>query len=71
MTLGERLKEAREAVNLTPLRAAANAEELGTRIGVLDIARYEENIHVPGIDKLKALARVYGVTVDSLVSDNV
>ncbi len=58
--------------NLTALRKAYNLsqEELAKRIGVArqTISKYETGEAVPDIEKCKAIADVFGVSLDDLVN---
>jgi transcriptional regulator with XRE-family HTH domain len=62
MTLGQRLKEARESRELTQV-------ELGRLIGVTDatINRYEKDLRSPDPSTLKKLASVLETSVDYLL----
>lgn len=64
MTLGEKLKQARQAAGLSQ-------EQLGARIGVSRsaIAKWEAEKGLPDIENLKLLARRLNVSVDALLDD--
>ena len=58
----ERLKEYRKGCNMTTVELAA---KMGTTRGT--ITRWEKGQRSPNVESLKALARVFGVTIDELV----
>lgn len=64
MTIGQRIKEAREKAGLTQ-------EELGKKIGVTGVAimRYEKDQRQPRLAQLQAIASALGVPVQELISD--
>ncbi len=64
MTIGQRIKEAREKAGLTQ-------EELGKKIGVTGVAimRYEKDKRQPRLAQLQAIASALGVPVQELISD--
>lgn len=59
-----RLREAR-------LKAGKTVQEVKTALGVTDAAVYlwETGEATPRLEKLKELAKIYGTTIDFLVSD--
>lgn len=64
--LAENLRLARERPGLDISQDEAARR---SRIAANTISRYERGQAVPGIAAIKALADVYGVTVDDLLSD--
>ena len=64
MTIGQRIKEAREKAGLTQ-------EELGKKIGVTGVAimRHEKDQRQPRLAQLQAIASALGVPVQELISD--
>lgn len=65
MSLGERLKKARQLKKLTQVDAART-------LGIDDttISKYENDKSEPDLETLNKLANLYGVKVESLMSDN-
>ncbi len=66
MSLGSRLKKARENTRLTQQEVA---DKLGVSNGA--ISGYERNYRDPDTDTLKRLAKLYGVSVDYLTGNDV
>lgn len=66
--LGRRLRAHREAVRLTQEEVSSRSSKDGEQIAVGSISDWERGVRVPGLDKLQRLARIYGVTLDELVS---
>lgn len=64
-TWGERIKEAREAANLTQ-------EQLGKKLGVtgVTIMRYEKNQRQPRLDQLGKIAKALDTTVSEMMGPN-
>lgn len=62
MTLGERLQELRQ-------RSGLSQEEVAQKLFLTrqSVSKWENDGAEPGIENLKALAKLYGVTVDALV----
>ena len=62
MTLGERLQQLRQ-------RSGLSQEEVAQKLFLTrqSVSKWENGQAEPGIENLKALARLYGVTVDALV----
>lgn len=62
MTIGERIKAAREQAGITQV-------ELGEKIGVSGVAimRYEKNARQPRLEQLQAIATALGVSVGHLL----
>lgn len=62
MTIGERIKAAREQAGVTQV-------ELGEKIGVSGVAimRYEKNARQPRLEQLQRIALALGTTVSELV----
>lgn len=65
MTLPEKLTFLRKQNGLTQIELA---EKLN--VSRQAISKWEVGTAVPGIDSLKALGKLYGVTIDSLVNDD-
>lgn len=61
--LGPRLRDARQAANLT-------VREVGERLGVAHsmVVRYENGAALPPLDRLIALADIYGLTPAALLA---
>ena len=61
--LGPRLRDARQAANLT-------VRDVGERLGVDHsmIVRYENGASLPPLDRLIALAEIYGLTPSALLA---
>lgn len=66
--LGRRLRMHREAAGLTQEAVSDKTAAEGERIAVGSISDWERGIRVPGLGKLQRLAKIYGVTLDELVS---
>ena len=64
--IGRRFRVAREAVGLTQ---AAAADALGVQASVL--SRYENGLWFPKVALLRRIARLYGVSVDTLIGHDV
>ena len=64
-TLGERISELRKNKNMTQ-------EDLSNRMGVSPqaVSKWENNISCPDINILSELAKVLGISVDGLLSDD-
>lgn len=62
MTLGERLQQLRQ-------RNGLSQEEVAQKLFLTrqSVSKWENGQAEPGVENLKALARLYGVTVDALV----
>lgn len=63
--LGNRLRDLREARNLTQL-SVAEALHINNRL----ISNYERNVSLPPVDTLKQLCEFYGVSADYLLQIN-
>ena len=63
MTLGERIKEAREDKGLSQIRLAVE-----TNIGVASIQRYERDDLSPSVDKLIQISEALKVPIGSLIT---
>ena len=61
MSFAKKLKEYREAMNLTQAELAEKAE-----LAQVHISRYESGERLPNIATARRIADVLGVTVDSL-----
>lgn len=61
MTFGGRLRAAREAKGLS-------GEAVGMKLAVTKatVSKWEKEVHDPGVEQIKALCRIYGVTPDWL-----
>jgi len=66
MRLGEKLKKLRT-------EKGVSQEELGKEMGVhyTHISRYERNQSTPSIEALKRLAKIFGVSADYLLFDDI
>ena len=64
MALGEKLTQARKAAGLTQADVAAKLN-----VSRQAVSRWESGDTTPTMDKLKTLARIYGVSLDWLCSD--
>lgn len=64
MTLCEKLTQARKAAGLTQADVAAKLN-----VSRQAVSRWESGDTTPTMDKLKALAKIYGVSLDWLCSD--
>ena len=66
MSLGEKIKELRTQKGLSQ-------EELGKAMGVhyTHVSRYERNQSTPSIEALKKLAKIFGVSTDYLLFENI
>lgn len=64
MTLCEKLTQARKAAGLTQADVAAKLN-----VSRQAVSRWESGDTTPSVDKLKTLARIYGVSLDWLCSD--
>ena len=64
MTLCEKLTQARKAAGLTQADVAAKLN-----VSRQAVSRWESGDTTPTMDKLKTLARIYGVSLDWLCSD--
>lgn len=64
MTLGEKLKEARK-------QAGLSQEQLAEKLGISRsaVAKWETDAGMPGIDNLKILSQLLGVSIDYLVNN--
>ena len=64
MTLREKLIVSRNKAGLSQM-------ELANQLGVSRqaVSRWESGVTTPSVDKLKTLARIYGVSLDWLCSD--
>ena len=64
MTLGERIYKLRNERNMTQ-------EQLAEKLGVTrqSISKWEGNLVKPEIEKLKAMAKLFDVSLDDLISD--
>lgn len=64
MALGEKLTQARKAAGLTQADVAAKLN-----VSRQAVSRWESGDTTPTMDKLKTLAKIYGVSLDWLCSD--
>lgn len=64
MTLCEKLTQARKAAGLTQADVAAKLN-----VSRQAVSRWESGDTTPSVDKLKTLARIYGVSLDWLFGD--
>lgn len=66
MRLGEKLYSYRKGAGLSQ-------QELAERIGVSrqSVSKWETDVSVPSIDKLYELSKLYGVSVDNLLSEEI
>ena len=66
MTLGENLRALRKEAGLSQ-------EEVAGQLYVSrqTISKWENNLAEPGVENLKALARLYGITLDQLLGEEV
>src|SRR5690625_1160140 len=66
MTLGQKIRTARQ-------RCGLSQAELGARIHVSRqaITKWESDRGIPDIDNLRALSKVFGVSIDELIDDEV
>lgn len=64
MTFGEKLKKLRMQNNMTQDELAASLYVTRTAV-----SKWENNRGYPGIDLLKEISHLFGVTVDELISD--
>lgn len=64
MALGEKLTQARKAAGLTQADVAAKLN-----VSRQAVSRWESGDTTPSVDKLKALAKLYGVSLDWLFGD--
>jgi len=65
MTLGQAIRENRNGMNMTQV-------ELADRLGLSQetIANYEAGIRKPPIDTVAAMAHIFGITIDDLVTSH-
>lgn len=62
-----RLRAARVNADLTQLEVISNLRERGIRISKNTLASYEKYRTKPDIETAKALASLYGMTVDDII----
>ena len=65
MNIGNNIKQLRRQNNFTQVQVANN---LG--VSCQAISKWENNICVPDIALIPAIAQLFGVTIDALFSDN-
>jgi transcriptional regulator with XRE-family HTH domain len=65
-TWGDRLRRLREAKGMTRAELAEACASLGRRTERLEIVRYEESAYYPRLPTFAALARVLGVSMETL-----
>lgn len=65
MTQVSPLRAARKAANLTLDEAC---KKLGQGWHNADLSRYERGIHVPRLERARALAKFYGLSLESVLA---
>ena len=66
-TFGPLIKSCRVNRGWTYRKAALEASRTGVTMTYNTIRQYEEQEHIPRLDKAAALARVYGISLDTLM----